>query len=482
KETPTPEVLYTAYCGGCHASPEVAHVPKAIWNTKVLPEMAARLGYRYRGYDPMANYSLLEQREVQLTAAYPSSPLIDSISWQRLHDWVVSQAPDSIPVALTRAQRNDRLTQFDIEPVRLDTVALSTITYVDFQEDEKDFVIGDAFGNVLRWPGGKKLPYLFASPVMTYQADQDIMFTEVGYMNPSDQALGKVHLSDGARVRTIMSGLKRPVYSRRIDLDEDGQKEVLVCEFGNYGGQLSLLRPVSNRYDKQTLLPVPGTIKFDVRDMNADGKKDIIALASQGNEGIFILYQQENLSFSTKQVIKLGPEYGSSWFEMVDFDKDGDLDIVYANGDNADYSVFPKPYHGVRLFECVGPDEYQERWFYPIYGATRVLPADYDLDGDIDFAVLAFFPEFGQLSREGFVFLENQDTDALRFKSYTFDEAEHGRWLVMDKGDVDGDGDEDLLLGAFMLYPGSAYDAVTEQWIAKKVDLYLLRNRANREK
>ena len=102
--------------------------------------------------------------------------------------------------------------------------------------------------------------------------------------------------------------------------------------------------------------------------MDNDGKKDIVALFAQGREGIYIFYQKDNLEFSVDPVVLMPPEYGSSWFSLLHYNNDGHLDILLANGDNADYSRFLKPYHGVRLFINNGKNEFTEKWFYPCFG------------------------------------------------------------------------------------------------------------------
>jgi hypothetical protein len=126
----------------------------------------------------------------------------------------------------------------------------------------------------------------------------------------------------------------------------------------------------------------------EVVDMNGDGKKDIVALFAQGREGVYIFYQNDNLEFSVEQVIMMQPEYGSSWFSLLDYNNDGHLDILLANGDNADYSRYLKPYHGVRLFINEGDNKFNEEWFYPINGATCVLVEDFDIDGDVDVDIM----------------------------------------------------------------------------------------------
>ena len=64
--------------------------------------------------------------------------------------------------------------------------------------------------------------------------------------------------------------------------------------------------------------------------------------------------------------------------------------------------------------------------------------ADFDGDGDLDIAAISYFPDYAKHPDEGFVYLRN-DGD-WHFQPFVLREARQGRWLVMDAGDIDGDG------------------------------------------
>src|SRR5256885_11339685 len=70
------------------------------------------------------------------------------------------------------------------------------------------------------------------------------------------------------------------------------------------------------------------------------------------------------------------------YFTMRDFNGDGKPDILYVNGDNFDYSRVLKPYHGIRILENDGHNNFAERDFFPVYGAAQAVVADFDKDGD----------------------------------------------------------------------------------------------------
>lgn len=481
EKQPDAESQYNTYCGNCHLAPEPSHIPKYIWEDNVLPEMAARMGYKYNKYNPLAKNSMEENLYIRLSNVYPKKSTIDSTAWKLIHDYVIALAPDTIPIDTLRSKRNFPLTLFKPTPLSLDEKEIAVITSIHFKDSKDHFIIGDAYGDFFVWPASTDINLRFDSPAMSYiEKEEDLFVTEIGYMNPSEKPLGAIYRIQSESTDTLAKELHRPVYTEIADLNNDGKEEILICEFGNLTGELSLLVPSESGFEKRTLLPVPGTIKVEIVDMDKDGNKDIVVLASQGNEGVFILYGKGDLQFSTNQVIKLGPEYGSSWFELIDYNGDNHLDIVLANGDNADYSIFPKPYHGLRLFLNDGKNGFNEMWFYPIYGATRVLAEDYDLDGDIDFAVMAFFPDYENSPEESFVFLENKDPLKYLFKPYALQESLIGRWLVMDKGDFDQDGDVDILLGSFTLPLKNKYMDIMDHWRKEKIDLLLLENKTKK--
>ena len=298
----------------------------------------------------------------------------------------------------------------------------------------------------------------------------------VGTFNPTDLNLGYLmrlptFSEEGAKI--LVSGLQRPVHVDFGDLDGDGLEDIVICEFGNHTGALSWWKQdADGNYQRNVLRNMPGATKAYIKDLNKDGKPDIIALFGQGDEGIFIYYNQGNGQFIEENVFRFPASYGSSYFNLFDFDGDGHEDIIFTAGDNADYDPVLKPYHGIRIFQNDGANQFNEIFFYPLNGAYSAIPMDFDQDGDIDIAAISFFPDYENSPEESFIYLENKGD--MNFEASTFAGSSDGRWIVMDAGDIDGDGDVDLILGSMIF--GTDHTAYFDKWVENGLPFVILEN------
>lgn len=176
-------------------------------------------------------------------------------------------------------------------------------------------------------------------------------------------------------------------------------------------------------------------------------------------------------------MLQFEPQYGTSDFVLLDYNHDGIDDIALVHGDNADYSYSSKAFHGLHLYLGNRDQTFTSAFFYPIYGATRVQADDFDKDGDIDFAVSAFFPELNTLAAESFVYLENKKADRYRFVAQVAKTPVPIKSLTLEKMDIDRDGDLDLVLGQVAYSPTPMPAAVQQALKSTPYKLILLRNR-----
>jgi predicted nucleotidyltransferase len=158
----------------------------------------------------------------------------------------------------------------------------------------------------------------------------------------------------------------------------------------------------------------------------------------------------------------------------MDFDGDGDLDLITANGDNADLTYTQKPYHGMRISLNDGYGNFKEAFFYQLNGATRLVAEDFDQDNDIDIALVSTFPDYENHPEMAFIYLENLGD--FNFKENIIEDVNFGRWFLLDKGDIDQDGDIDILISSFTYTFSPVPNEFQKTWEQNDVDLILLKN------
>ncbi|MEM1138089.1 MAG: VCBS repeat-containing protein [Bacteroidota bacterium] len=476
------EVLAKIHCASCHQYPNPSLLNKQSWKEYMLP----RMGYMLGIYEnDKVRDSLIEAGSggmlVETANIYPKDPVLDETSWQKIQAFYLQTAPEKLTNKKTETIETG-LKHFKVVKPSLKLSPPSS-TLVKFTENHEIF-IGDAHT--------KKLFHLNANmelikagnvnegAVSIDEIENEIWITVMGSFSPTDAPKGFIlNLpKEGGKVANVPIGqLRRPVHSAYGDVTGDGLMDVVVSEFGKWTGRLSLFINQGNKvFERQTLINQTGAIRAYLKDFNKDGLLDIISLFGQGNECMYISYNLGNGKFQTKQILQFSPANGSSYFNLFDFNNDGYDDIIYTAGDNADFKPIMKPYHGIYIFENNGENQFTQTFFRQLNGAYAAIPNDFDLDGDWDIAAISFFPNYKQSSEECFVYLENNGGNS--FTASTFHDNEIGRWLVMDAGDIDADGDQDIILGslAFEVIPKSN---LVDRWIKEAIPFIILENTTN---
>ena len=477
--------LALAHCSGCHAFPEPALLSRRTWLEQTLPIMGPRLGiHEHAGQAYPSDRLQPEVRDL-----FPERPLLTAAEWQSILDYYKDHAPEQ-PAPQQRAQPiADDLTLFDAVPVpRAAGSPPPLTTFVRIDPGNHLLWSGDGAENALTLynaalrpvaslPAGGTVAFVHADD-WSQPGARDFALTTMGTMHPSHKTTGTLltgrmgadgQLLDG--FNSVLKNLPRPVQITPCDLDSDGRCDWLVCGFGYFKGELAWH---SGGTERHTLLPAPGCVRTIIEDLNGDARPDIWALFTQGRESLMQFTNDGGGKFSTREVLTFPAAQGSSSFDLTDLNGDGQRDLLYTCGDNADYSIELKAWHGVYLYLRDG-DNFRQHTFFPLHGCTKALARDFDGDGDPDIAAIAHFPDFAGQPEEGFVFLEN--TGGLHFRARTMKSAATaGRWLVMDAADLDGDGDDDIALGNFT-FASTPAPPEQQQKFESGPALLVLRNR-----
>lgn len=459
-------------CGGCHAFPPPDILPRQVWRDEFVRMMFIR-DKRLPPLGPPATVNRTVQLPPDMEQALP---------------YFTSRAPEHLPAPEPWPDSAESPVQFTrgalTMPEMPGSPAVSNVQLVDLDGDKRFDVLatdmrqGLVFAGIPTMPGSPlrniaSIPHPAHVTLTDVDHDgvQDLLVGDLGEFFPADHDKGAViwmrGLGNGRFGSFWLDGWPRVADVESADFNGDGRNDLIVAAFGwRKTGEIAIMEnrttnPSQPVFTKHTIDPRPGGIHVLPVDLNHDGKMDFVTLLAQEHETVlaYINTGSGDFSFERKVIYAAPhPNWGSSGIQLVDLDKDGDLDILYTHGDTFDDGLV-KPYHGIQWLENTGTYPYVEHTIAQMPGVHRAEAADVDGDGDLDIvacALLASGADVDEKTLPALVWLEQ--TKPGTFARHTI-QMGFPRHATLDVADIDGDGDADIVVGNFSI------DKPADAWI-----------------
>ena len=349
---------------------------------------------------------------------------------------------------------------------------ITHVQVVDLDGDGTNEVLAcDAFGNrVLRFVpdgnGGWRTETLaedLLAPAhatvvdLDQDGDRDLVIAVLGNIQPDDGVVGRVvwleATADGYRRHVLLDDVRRVADVRAGDLDGDGDIDLAVAVFGYARGQvLWLENNGSQRFIEHELHSAPGTIHVPLADYDGDGDLDIVTVVSQDEEEIWGFVNDGTGEFEKRRLwYTTNYDLGSAGLVAADLDDDGDQDLLLPAGDNFEYRyTYPQPYHGCLWFENLGQWKFEPRRIATFGGTYAAAVGDPDGDRDRDVVLVSMFNEWHRPDRTSVALFVNdgsQDFQPLGLATLPTHLA------TVACGDLDGDGIDDIVVGSLHVTP-----------------------------
>jgi len=350
---------------------------------------------------------------------------------------------------------------------------ISHIQPVDLDDDRlTDILVCDAKQNFVSWirqyPVGTYTEKIIAGDIIApahvqtvdfdFDGDKDLMIGVLGMLFPNNDKIGSVVILENNGLyeftkHVITEKIARVSDVRAGDLDGDGDMDLAVAQFGYDDGETRWIENLGNwKFENHILQNLSGPINVEILDIDKDKDLDIIALVSQEWEEIYCYVNDGKGNFQSRLLFgSSNQDFGSSMLSVCDYDKDGDEDILYTNGDAFDY-IPPqgRPWHGVNVLENKGDLIFEFRRLCYFTGATYMKPADIDNDGDIDFFAVATWNLWDRPESQSMIWLENIDNVQFTRHEITNNPT---HLLCCEPGDFNNDGLTDVITCGMHTFP-----------------------------
>lgn len=467
---PSVTAAVQTFCGACHAVPKPSSFPRDAWYHEV------QRGYQFyfdSGRTDLVipvQTQIVEWYQAQAPAQLPveEQPASESPVVFERQDWEPQPKTGAPSDAASAAQSPPFASPPGGSFVQATATGNRTLLFSDMLRGrvcELDFAGETLF----------EFRTAVANPAAVRIADldqdgkEDLLMADLGSRLPADHDRGQIrwisnYRGDSANAQTVLDGLGRVADVRPGDFDGDGDPDLVAAEFGwHTTGGLHLIWNEGRgengavAWRPQRLDSRPGGIHVPVLDFDGDGRLDFMALISQEHESIEVFLNRPE-GFEKHQLFAApDPSWGSSGMEPVDFDGDGDVDLLYTAGDTFDSRII-KPFHGIWLLINQGGMTFKPQHLAAMPGVHRALAGDMDQDGDLDVVACAILPtqalQGTQPDRlQAVIWLEQQPDGSFLRHLMQSGAPQHP---AMTLADLNGDGKLDVVTAVMSEEEGAA--------------------------
>lgn len=337
------------------------------------------------------------------------------------------------------------------------------VTSLKFDEEKKHLFVAD--GEALAvWVFSPKGEVQEVHPTMGTEA-LDIVVREDGFectlvghlkwKNENGGVMKTVVPKEGKPIsKTLVTGLPRTAHSSRGDLNGDGREDLLTSGFGSgfKGGLYAHFLQSDGTYETKNLWEQNGFLQGEIEDLDGDGDLDILTIRAQGMHMLAWLENDGKGAFKNHLIWTESASYGANGFIYQDMNGDSRKDLIVYCGNNMEMRNPPvRPYHGIYVYENLGGMKFKQAAFQALPGAVGAVVQDFDGDGNLDIAAISSCPDWRVNSPTSFVLMKG--TGKFKYTAQKLPATDGGMWMAIEAGDIDADGDQDLILGLNVFPP-----------------------------